>query len=40
MKHDCERCCFYEFCVKNNRTETKNCVYGKKNDVVEEQNNE
>lgn len=26
----CERCCFYEHCTKSGRTETKNCVYGKK----------
>lgn len=32
MIQNCERCCFYEHCTKNGRTETKDCVYGKKNE--------
>ncbi len=29
----CERCCFFEFCTKYHRTETKDCVYGRKDEV-------
>ncbi len=32
MINNCERCCFNEFCTKNGRKETKNCVYGKKSE--------
>lgn len=28
--NSCERCCFYEYCTRCGRTETKDCVYGKK----------
>lgn len=27
---NCERCCFYEHCVKAGRIKDKNCIYGKK----------
>lgn len=31
INHDsCERCCFYDYCVRNGRTDIKDCIYGKK----------
>lgn len=30
MTDNCERCCFYEYCVKSGRIETKDCIYGEK----------
>lgn len=32
MTDNCERCCFYEYCVKSGRIETKDCIYGRKNE--------
>ena len=28
--NNCERCCYFEFCARINRTESKDCVYGRK----------
>lgn len=30
MMNNCERCCYFEFCTSKGRTETKDCVYGRK----------
>lgn len=35
--NNCERCCYFEFCTSKGRTETKDCVYGRKQE--EEGNN-
>ena len=34
MMNNCERCCYFEFCTSKGRTETKDCVYGRKGDVA------
>lgn len=28
--NNCERCCFYEYCLKEGRCENKDCIYGRK----------
>lgn len=34
--NNCERCCFYEYCSKYGRTETKDCIYGGKQEKSEQ----